>query len=254
MSSIATRSPAHAALYYQVLAQLDLGRDAANLFRDDLVAASKLTEEDRQSLVDAYLKTPNRIVAQILPLLVDDLPTLSRLLARRVPPSSDPFAKELLAQILEAIETAKVNFRPTTSRDVTALAARLEDLREFLWAPDTPPPLELWDCPALLSGNATHARATQRKDRHIIALSFDASDEEFLIQVLHEDTHPLTDPPIRAGFAGVSQDTQAGSVGFQLHRALETAVVERNQELFEEHAKDLLEPYVRWRKRMNMPI
>lgn len=252
MTSIFTRRPDHAGIYYLILSELDLGRDAANLFRPDLVDLSGLSESVRQRLLTTYLKTPNRIIAQILPLLVNEGPAFKRLLARGVPPLSDPCGKELLAQLLDAIEIVEPNFRPADSRDVSSLVTRLDDLRSHLWAPDRSPPLELWDCPALLVGTGTRARATQRKDRHIIALSFDALDEEFLIQVLHEDTHPLTDPPIRAGFEGVSQDTQAGSVGFQLHRALETAVVERNQELFEEHAKDLLEPYMRWRRRMSI--
>jgi len=253
MSRISTSRPTHAGLYFQILAQLDLKRDAANLYREDVVRSSRLSKSKREELHRAYLQTPNRIYAQILPLRVDTVSDLKRLLARGIPPLNDPFGKVLLTRLLGALEEEEPDYEVGQSRDVTSLVARIEDLREHLWWPDSPPPLELWDCPALLSGTATHARATQRKDRHIIALSFDASDEEFLIQALHEDTHPLTDPPIRLSFTGISQDTRTGTSGFELHRALETAVVERNQELFEQHARDLLEPYARWRERMNMP-
>ncbi|MFU8806074.1 MAG: hypothetical protein ACNA8W_19840 [Bradymonadaceae bacterium] len=252
MSAIIVEEQPHARLYYHLLAHLDLGRDAANIHRPDF-DSKEWTEHLRR----AYQACPHRLLAQVLPLLVGDLDTLKKVLRRGMPPLNDATGRSLRYQLLTAIELEEEAFfaseQARSPRRIEHLLPRLDTLRGHLWGTEPPHPLHLWDCPALLADDFTHARTTRSQQGWVIALSLDAPDDEVLIQILHEDTHSITDPAVRRRFEGITQDTRAGSAGLAMHRALEQAVVDAGQELFEGHAPELLPAYQRWRKRFGMP-
>jgi hypothetical protein len=252
--NVTTCARDHAALFYHILSYLDLGLDAATLYRPRATPLPFWAAP----LLDAYRSSPGQLFIQILPLVVEDLTTLEKLLQRGLPALNDAPGRALRFHLLKAIAAEQDGDPRETlshrSRDVSALLPRLETLRSHLWAEATPPPLELWDCPALAAPDGTHTRArgTTRQGRSIIALSFDVPDDAILIQVLHEDTHALTDPPIRKAHAQLTQQTSVGSDGYRLHQQLERAAVEAGQTLLERHAPDLLPAYRTWRARYGM--
>ena len=83
----------------------------------------------------------------------------------------------------------------------------------------------------------------------VVAVSLDEPDPHVLCQVLHEETHPVTDPAVYAANAGAARDTRLDEAGHALHLAAERAVVERDQALIEDEAAELLPAYAAWRER-----
>lgn len=233
MNAIVLHRPFHAGLHYHILSYLDLGRDAANLYTPRSTPAPFWVAP----LLSTYLDAPQRLLTQILPLRVDDLNTLTKLLERSIPALQDAPGRELRYWLLKAINTEHAAYAAAWTledrRHVEHLLPQLQTLREHLWAPNPPPTLHLWDCPALLRTDYTHARATLRQDAYFIALAMDAPDDELLIQILHEDTH-------------------RNIASFELHHAIEVAAVEAGQRLFEAHAPELLPAYSKWKKRYAM--
>lgn len=215
-------------LYY-VLSHLDTGRDAASLFDRTLPPAGWAP-----ALRRAYLADPQRLRIQFLPLQCRDLPAMEALLPTL---PVGPALREALLASLGAVDPAPSVLPETT------LPARLQPLRERLWA-DTgrrPPPLSLVHC-AHLRG---YARAMQLgRDRRIVAASLDEPPDRALMQIVHEECHPLSDPTVRADLRG--RDTRAGSSGYAAHQALEEAAVRLQTRLIREHAPDLWPAHVAW--------
>ena len=75
--------------------------------------------------------------------------------------------------------------------------------------------------------------------------------EHVLCQVLHEETHVVTDPIVCAQWPadGPARDTAVGSAGYERHRALETAAVEVGEAVIAARAPRWLDAYRRWRGR-----
>jgi hypothetical protein len=217
--------------FYRVLAHLDLGLDAANLYDPSLPTADWAAE-----LRQAYQGCPARLTAQFLPLwghaaerlLNDDL----------LPGLRTPAGARLRVALLHAL--ALVPTRELALPDTAALAARLPALRQALWEKKAPPPLLLLHAPAL----GVHARAVVRRDG-LRVVAADLAQPLALIQVFHEECHPISDPGVKAR----GRDTRVGEAGHASHVSLERAAVALGARVLAGAAPDLLPDYDRWRAR-----
>lgn len=254
MTISARRSP-HVELYFHVLSHLDLDRDAASLY----VRRKGRAPAWVAPLLDAYRAAPGRLYAHVLPLHCDDVEAMGRLLrAGAMPGLNDGDGRALCAHLADALDAERAAFeqrwQPEPIGETTAyLIEHLSPLRARLWEPagKAAPDLHIEAVDALTSGEHSHARATGRGGRRIVAVSFRPAREQILCQVLHEEIHPVTDPPIRARYTA-AQDTRAGSAGYELHAELERAAVDRGQQLLEDCAPGLLPAYATWRARYRM--
>ena len=254
MSWITASKSLHVELHYHVLSHLDLDADAASLFTRRKNRAPGWVAP----LADAYARAPGRLFAQMLPLYCRNLDGLRQLLgAITFPGLDDEAGRALCARLAAAIEAERADVESRWQCDDTDemrayLAEHLAPLRAALYlrTGKPEPGLHIEACDALTTGDFSHARATSAGGRRAIAVSFRPPREHVLCQVLHEEIHPVTDPPIRKRHAA-SQDTRAGTAGYVLHRELERAAVEAGQELLQRHAPRLLAPYARWRARYN---
>ncbi|HEY3445235.1 MAG TPA: hypothetical protein VGK67_02680 [Myxococcales bacterium] len=111
------------------------------------------------------------------------------------------------------------------------------------------PPIDVHDCPSLATRAGTHGRSMLWSGRLHLALGLGGPLEQVLCQLIHEATHAVTDPPIRAAHAQVRQDTRVGSAAFSLHRELERAAVEEGARLVAGRAPRLRKGYDLWRRR-----
>ncbi len=284
MSEIAVNRPLHAELLYHVLAHMDLGADAASLHDPGLPLRPWVP-----GLLRAYRKEPERLAIHGLPLVTQNLGEVMGLLDQAaegsdrntapkkrkivgpspvadrntapkkrkiVGPSPNEVLAGRLAAALDA-ERARVELRleetaeAARARTVEVLAFLQEplgQLRQALWdgEADGPPELQIMDCDALRSDGGTHGRAATHRGRQVTALALAAPREQVLCQLLHEEVHAVTDA-LALGSAG--RDTRAGSAGFEVHRRLEQAAVDRGQELVDAVAPQLGRGYRRWRNR-----
>ena len=257
-TAIRIARPLHAELVYHVLAHLDLGRDAASLYDPGRPARAWAP-----GLLEAYRRAPGRLALHALPLLVPDLRTLTEQLRAGWAPWQREAGDRALSERLSAALAAE---RPELERRGEAAAPHaaqradallpwlrqvLGRVRDGLWARlgSSPPPLTILDCPSLGAHGGTHGRAAGGRGGRVVAVSLSPDREQVLCQVLHEEVHPVTDPPIRERLAGVVQDTHVGGAGFELHRALERRAVEVGQELVDSLAPEVGAAYARWRRR-----
>lgn len=251
---ISVERPLHAELMFHVLSHLQLGADAASLFRPGLPARPWV-----RGLGQAYLDAPGRLALHGLPLCTADLEQLLALLDRGGTAAlADPAGQLLCGRTAAALvaEQARVTRRwqrsdaSAVSRGdqwLAAVRSPLERLRTALWDhTGEPPPLRILDCEALSAGDRTHGRGMLHAGCQVVALSLSAPQGQALCQLLHEEIHSVTDGdlPARAGV----QDTRVGSEGFARHRSQERRAVEAGQRLLERHAPQLLEDYDSWRK------
>jgi hypothetical protein len=250
MSEIAVVSEPIAALGFQVLAHLDLGRDAANLYDARL---PKRPWSD--SLLLAYRRAPGRLTLHAVPLAARneaeswDLLSRSRALA-------DPAGQTLARTFMQALTIEQPAFDDRWTADKTR-AARLRDaaanlvpllarLRAALV--EEPPPLVLLDCPAL----GPHGRACWRAGERRVAVSLAQPLEHVVCQILHEEAHAVSDPEVRAGQCEAHRDTRAGTPGHALHLALERAAVATGARAIEKAEPALEGAYAAWCARYGM--
>lgn len=228
---------------FGVLAHLDLGADAASLFD------SRLPPQPWASaLLQAYRAASGRLTLHGIGLshprgLVDRL--------RANPPTAlaDAAGRRLCDRTADAL--AALSDQPVPYADVPdAIVEPLSTLRAALWERDgVPPALTVADCPAL----GPCGRATETAAGRVVAVSLAQPVEHVLCQVLHEETHALTDPVVRASWAaGPSRDTAVGSAGFHRHQALEVAAVEVGDALIRARTPQWVPAYQRWRARFGM--
>lgn len=233
-----------AARLYAVLAHLDLGADAANLYDPTLPDQVWV-----QPLLEAYRAAPGRLMLHGVGLLAQ---TGLRARLREAPPVGlrDPQGRRLCSLAAEAMETlADVPLRYASVPET--IVAPLQTLRDALWEREgRAPPLCVADCPAL--GRAGRAVATDVG--RVVAVSLAEPADHVLCQVLHEETHAVTDPVVRGswGAGGPARDTAAGSAGFARHRALETAAIEVGEALIQARAPRWADAYARWRARFGV--
>ncbi len=230
---------------YHVLAHLDLGRDAASLYDDTLLA-----KPWTPALYGAYAKARGRLAVHGAPLWYGE--RLVERLREGVPAMlRDAEGRALARAFADAIETEATahltafECDDTALADVaTALAAPLSRLRAALWERvGQPPPLVIVHCPALRKC----ARAARRDDARIVATDCAQPIEWLACQVLHEEVHAITDDAVLAGRDARARDTRVGAPGHALHRELERAAIEVGDALVQARAPEWAEAYARWR-------
>ena len=239
------------ALAYHVLSHLDLGSDAANLF---------IAREPEPAWVAplraAWSAAPGRLVLHGQPLAYDDVDVWLDALEAAPPASLEDEAGLALRDAFVAAARAEAPaFLETWERQPAHLAkvsARLgpalHRLRERLHqAHGAPPPLVVLDCPAL----GGRGRATSLGGARMVATSLVEDEGHVLMQLLHEEVHPITDPIVRAEYADApARDTKVGSPGWALHAALEQTVVSATDAFLRARAPELVHDFGRWRARV----
>lgn len=235
--------------YYRVLRTIDAGADAANIHAD----ADPLDEE----LTRAYLRAGmrERLIAQVAPLcFIDDPASLVAASARgEVGPWRSWSGDRLVADL-----AARARQRPDSAPILRELAPppwveRFLELREALYERVEHADVIVLNVPALTASSGfTHGRAVSIGGGRVVAVSFDAEDSFALIQALHEEIHPITDPPIREIFAGVAQRTDGHGEGGVLHAELERAAVHVGAALIQARDPALMPAYERWCARYHM--
>ncbi len=239
----------HVELHYQILSRLDLGRDGANLFHKGQSRSPRWSKK----LLRAYREAPGALILQILPLLFPDMESqLEGLRTGTLPGFSENADMRLRRLFADVLESQMADEVVSPEKLNISWLPMLESCRETLWRDlstldKEPPPLRILDVPALKRGAWTFGRATYNDHRHIVAVSLDVPWEHALIQVLHEEIHPVTDPAIRRRFSG-PRSTAEDSQGFELHRRLEQKAVSVGEKVLRRCASELLTPYKRWRR------
>lgn len=252
MATLRFRPLFHTELAFQALATLDLRNDAANIFGGRKKAWSN-------ELESAYLAAPGRLLLHGLPLIAGDLDALLHMLREgRFRDVQDSAGMKLAATFADALEGEASGEREAWDREAGArlerektLAPWLADLEKVfasLWS-ESPPTVEVHDCPALAHREGTHGRSILWAGTLHVAVGLGGPLEQVLCQLVHEAVHVVTDPPIRKAHSGLHQDTRADTAAFALHRALEKAAVERGAELMVERAPRLVKGYDIWRRR-----
>ena len=238
----------HAELHYHILAHLNLGQDAANLY-DPGRSAGWVDE-----LTTLYQAAEGRLALQWLPLITPDLPGLLGALDHHEIKSLDHQNGHALmarmAQITRALMiTAGPRFRAVakerrarTQVVMTAIHDPLTRWREALWGilDRAPPPLKILDVIAL----GRHGRAANRAGEKVIATSLHMPPNHVLCQVFHEDVHGVSDR-----FNDTAErDTRLESDGFKAHRQLEDAAVELGRRVIQAVDPSRLSIYKAWEK------
>ena len=222
--------PLRAWVHYHVLSHLDLGADAANLFRADTRSAWA------SALLETYQNTPDRLRVQHTPMTE----TCSQNMALR---SGLQAARDA---VWSTVELAWQRDEPQDrhERFYLEVAPALQACRAAANGA-TPPPLIIWDVPAL-GGNG---RAAPIKGNRVVATSLAEPSDHVFCQVLHEEMHPVTDPLVAEMFDGIdmrARDTHVDGAGYVLHRALEVAAVEGGRQIVEQVAPRFAPAYARW--------
>ncbi len=200
-------------LVFHLLAHLDPGRDAANLFAGRTAPwteALHAAYEPRWQWMALSEEGPDD--AALLPAIDAAAPEFMR--AWR----ADAEARHA------AIERARAGLVP-----------RLERLRNALGATT---PLRLLHCPSLRH----HGRALTERGLRTVATSLDRDLDDALCTVLHEECHPISDPTVPGG----PRNTRAGTAGFARHRALEDAAVALGLRIVRDTDPGLLPAYHLW--------
>ncbi len=251
-SSVRFARRAAPALCFHILSHLDLGADAANLYRPGLPTPDWIAP-----LAAAYQASPGRLLVQVHALAYDDIDAWTADLAAAPPaPLRDDAGRALIAALLAAVSAERDAFlagwqdgdADTRLAAVSAaLSAPLQRLRERLWEQTgAAPPLTVLDCPALgRSGRATGAGGAR-----LVAVSLEQPRDHVLCQVLHEEIHPLTDPLVREDRSG--RDTRAGTPGAALHAELESVVLAATEAFLSARAPELMADFVRWKRRIGI--
>ena len=234
-----------AALVFRVLSRLDLGADAANLYDP-----SQPERPWAAPLLQAWRAAPRRLYAQVLALRFHEPTELIQRLRWRPPaPLRGEEDQALALALAEAMEA--VAAEPRQDRGVWSAAPHrplveaLTELRIALYAGQErdPPPLRVLDCPAL--GKA--GRATSYDGERLVAVSLEQPFEQVLMQVLHEEVHPVTDPLVLADWEDQApRDTRAGSAGHALHQRLEQVAIGATQALLQARAPRWLPAFEGW--------
>lgn len=249
--------PMHAAALYYVLSHLDLGRDAASLYDATLIATPW-----QRGLLDAYHAAPDRLRFHFLGHWSTDYAALADELTRRSHSRGSQTADACLAASLRgALEAARPSFEAAWSADDFAprharfrseIEPALQRARTALWA-GVPPPLRVLDCASL----GRNGRGATVDGVRVVAVSLAEPSGHVFCQLLHEETHPVTDSIVRAQFRNAAadarvQDTRVGARGYALHHALEVAAVTAGHEVVATQTPEFAEAYAVWRARFRM--
>lgn len=242
----------HIGLYYHVLRALDLGRDAASLFCDDVVLPGWSSALSRAYLAESSV---SRLRFQVLPLQCRDLDQLFH----ELDACDGQCATLLLGALREELGDVSRGWEHDTEaalhrieRVHEELAPVLFTLRQGLWklVGSEPPPLFVFDTPAM----GRHARAMSLEGYRCCAMSLGETMEHVLCQCFHEECHVVSDPRVRRelGLVGRGRDTRLGGDGFAVHRKIEEGAVLLGGELIEKYAPAWSKAYTRWREPFGM--
>jgi hypothetical protein len=249
---VVTRSRPAAACF-EVLAAVDLGADAANLFRRPAVGDASPPWAAPLRL--AYQAAPGRLALQVIGLHHATIGELRDALREGPPGLRDAPGHRLATAFAEALRplTDDPAFDDDaaghTRRTNAFVAEALEDLttlRAALWEtrPQAMPRLTILDCPALgLAGRAT----TAADGGHVVAVNLGAGPEHALMQILHEQVHPVTDPLVVPSLEG--RTTEVGTPGFATHARVERVAIDVGAALVDARAPHLRDAYARWAAR-----
>ncbi len=246
------------ALKYRVLSGIDLGADAANLYdpeQPELPWAAPLLR--------AWQEAPHRLRVQVVGMRFSELDELLHALREHpLSPSRDPADRALAERLAEALQAEASGFVRIWEQDGLRARARLRQvqgeigaeldrLRSWLYAGQDgdPPPLRVLDCPAL--GQA--GRASSWAGERLVAVSLAEPAEHVLMQVLHEELHPITDPLVRQQRSAARRDTRVGSPGHALHAELESVAIGATRALLEARAPRWLPAFESWCARWTGP-
>lgn len=238
-----------ARLHYRVLSHLDLGDDRANLFDPGLPDRAWVPR-----LADAYRSTPHRDLVQVLPLWFvgrgeGDVTVGDVLDSLRDATGDD----ELAGALADAYrgESAQEAPRPADdsggrdpSESLESIREPLARLRAELWSEvdGSVPDLRLVDVPALKTpGGWTRGRGHSAGGGRIVAVSLGVRPVRSLLQVLHEEVHPVTDPVVRHAGAPSDRDTPTP----------ESLAIETGRALVESVIPELAEDYAAWQRRFD---
>ena len=230
MSDVRVGSPSHAALHFHLLSHLDLGRDAASLY-DHRLGRPPWAD----ALLAAVRGSPRGPWLQFLPLLADDLAGMCALIAD---PALAAAYRVALAAAADSFADDPAARIATVAAVAPAMVARLRPIRDALWAPDPPPSLRILHCPAL----GRHGRAAGRGRNRVVAVSLDAPAPHPLLQVLHEECHPVSDRTVDAR----GRETRADAPGYAVHHRLEAAAVALGRRVLGAVDPALSEAYEAW--------
>lgn len=230
-------------LYYRVLRGIDLGSDASSLFDGHLRPWSR-------ELARWYPRgAPLADRLQVAALVVPDLEALVRGLRAMASPVGP-----LLAEVLDLEEPLarmdwdrRANLRAARAESVAAmLGPELEVVRAELWRriEQAPPSALVIDAPIPRCG-----RAASLAGQRVIAASFDDPLDALLSQIVHEDTHAVSDRAVLASWAGGARSTRPGHPGFGLHEALEAQALELGGEIVSAALPHRAAAYAAWRRR-----
>lgn len=249
MSEITFGRASHIELHYFVLAQLDLGRDAASLFPPPEASTHRKPPAWVAPLLETYRAHPTEAAAlQFMPLTQPDLDALLATLAQADNPLYRRFSHALQAEAYAHSQRWQKDASAAQARSQAAcrqLAPTLSLLRNALWQrlKQAPPALFVYDVPSL----GPHARAASVAGARLCATSLAQDPNHSLCQIFHEETHPIADPLLDLA-TQPSRQTALHSPGYQTHARIERNAVELGASIIAQAAPHLHHAYQQWRK------
>ena len=241
------------ALAFHVLAHLDLGRDAASIYDPTLPDQPWVTP-----LRAAWHAAGGRLLLHAMALQHQNVGGLLAGLADPPEGLGDDDGRTLCSVFADAVDEVSGTFLPAwnasserSRKRVEAVRARIDGplrrLRVQLWSQrGGPPSLLVLDVPAL----GRHGRGSWRRDTRVVATSLDGDPMHTLMQVLHEEVHPVTDPVVRSEQGEGPRSTTPGTDGFVLHRELERVAVAATGALIDARAPELAPAFQQWVDRL----
>lgn len=146
--------------------------------------------------------------------------------------------------VADGMEALRPGFAPTWTAS-TPWVEELQRLRAALYAPTgrKAPPLVVLDVPALgRKGRATAHRGVRR-----VATSLSEPADHVLMQIFHEEIHPVTDPVVLSELGDApSRDTRPGTEGFAVHQQLEATAVAASRAFLTARAPEHVEAFEAW--------
>jgi protein-L-isoaspartate O-methyltransferase len=220
------------ALLFEVLAAVDVGPDVA-------AVGPGGSEAPWARRIAAAWHDGDRLGLQALGLVHERVDDLLAGLRRG----------DALAQaVADGVEALRDGFDPAFA-EAAPWRDELDRLREALYAPQgrPAPPLMVLDVPAL----GRRARGTMHRGGRRVATSLAEPPEHVLMQLFHEEVHPVTDPLVLAELGdALPRDTRPGRPGFAVHERLEATVVAATEAFLGARAPEHLPAFEAWRRRL----
>ncbi len=235
-----------ASLWFGIWAGVDLGDDRANSY-----LSATGTPTWAPAIAEAWTRTPNALSILALGLQFEAIDELEQALIVR----GGALCEALLAAIRAEREGFEQGWAMTArlrAQRLDGVSAQLETLhrwRQWLWTvKGPPPPLLLLDVPAL----GAQARAATVGERRVVAADLGRAEDLLLLQILHEEVHPITDPVVLRDFTQ-ARETQPGTPGFVVHRELERVAVAATEAFLKARDPQWIPAFERWVESVRSP-